>query len=513
MPGVSDTTERLYVDALLDQLGTQPDKPVLRYRRTDLTGGALRSSIFRYARALEALGIGRGCLVALLAPNCPDALAIRYAANLLGAATLFMPALAKRDQQSALLARIQPTLLVVFGETAHLVPEGVTARVVPVGFGADTLRLDQLAAAHSDLPLHSSAMPNELAVIVSSGGTTGVPKCSRRSFTAYSAMVRAEKAEDRRQLVNGALAYISQILVDSTLIGGGTVVLERQYDPAATLSMIESERITDLLLVEPQLFETMDHPDARWRDLSSLRSIAHIGGSAPAILRQRAIRRFGPVLKHMYGASEAGLVSMLASPRYEATVNLPFSAGRIVDGVEVRIRGADGRLLDVGEIGTIETKSAFVAQGYYRQPEAVSSKFRNGWCLMGDTGFIDEDGNLHVLGRASDVAVIDGVFISPTKIEEVLCWLPDVRYAAAYASANGSAGYTWNALVEPWAGRQLEVARCTGILQSVFGTSVSRRVRIVEVDRVPQTEQGKVDRTAIEAILQDESRLQMAANA
>jgi len=167
MTSYSETTEQLYVDALLDQLGIRSDKPVLRYLSTDVTGGALRRSIFRYARALEALGIGRGCLVALLAPNCPDALAIRYSANLLGAATLFMPALAKRDQQRALLARIQPTLLVVFGQTVSFVPEGVTARVVPVGFGADTLRLDQLAAAQSDLPLNSRAMPDELAGIVS----------------------------------------------------------------------------------------------------------------------------------------------------------------------------------------------------------------------------------------------------------------------------------------------------------------------------------------------------------
>src|ERR1700733_10304296 len=121
MTRYSETAGPLYVDALLEQLGIGPDKPILRYLHTDVTGGALRRSIFRYARALEALGIGRGTLVALLAPNCPDALAIRYAANLLGAATLFMPALAKRDQHRTLLARIQPTLLIVFGETVHLV--------------------------------------------------------------------------------------------------------------------------------------------------------------------------------------------------------------------------------------------------------------------------------------------------------------------------------------------------------------------------------------------------------
>ena len=323
MTRYSETAGPLYVDALLEQLGIRSDKPVLRYLHTDVTGGALRRSIFRYARALEALGIGRGCLVALLAPNCPDALAIRYAANLLGAATLFTPALANVDHQKALLARVRPTLLVVFAETVDLIPDGVTARIALVGFGADSLRLDRLAAAHPDQPLHSRAMPDDLAVIVSSGGTTGVPKCSRRSFAGYSAMVRAERAEGKRQLVNGALAYISQVLVDSTLMSGGTVVLDCHYDAAATLSMIESERITDLLLVEPQLFEMMDHPDARWRDLSSLRSIAHIGGSAPAVLRQRAIKRFRPgaqayVWRERGGSGERACATRIRGERQSA---------------------------------------------------------------------------------------------------------------------------------------------------------------------------------------------------
>jgi hypothetical protein len=204
---------------------------------------------------------------------------------------MFLPASANADQRAALLARVRPTLLVLFPETAHLIPDAVDGHVVFVGVGFASSCLDRLARAQSDLPLRTQMRPDDLAVVVSSGGTTGVPKCSRRSFATYSTMVGAANDEDRRQLINGPLAYLSQVLVDTTLIGGGTVVLKRRYDPAETLATIESERITDVLLVEPQLFETMDHPDVDRRDLSSLRSIAHVGGSAPAVLRQRAITR------------------------------------------------------------------------------------------------------------------------------------------------------------------------------------------------------------------------------
>src|SRR6202000_1610214 len=108
----------------------------------------------------------------------------------------------------------------------------------------------------------------------------------------------------------------------------------------------------------PQLFETMDHPDVGRRDLSSLRSIAHIGGSAPAVLRQRAIGRLGPVLTHMYGARQTGLVSILPPSAYEANPDLLACAGRIRRGVEVRLRRADGTLGRAGQCGKIEIRAA-----------------------------------------------------------------------------------------------------------------------------------------------------------
>ncbi|WP_236597187.1 AMP-binding protein [Paraburkholderia hiiakae] len=489
-------TYRPYVDCLLDEFESRAERPVIRYEGTNVTGRALRSAVYRYARALEALGIERGSLVALFAPNRPDAIAIRYAANLIGAAAIYLPAVVDADRRAALLARIEPTLLVVFPETARLVPEATSLRVIQVGCGDAATRLDVLANAQSDKPLPGRSAPNELAVIVSSGGTTGVPKSSCRSFSAYSALVKAPRDEQRRQLVNGPLAYLSQVLVDTTLAGGGTVVLERRYNPAATLAAIEVERITDLLLVEPQLFETMDHRDVPYRDLSSLRSIAHVGGSAPPVLRRRAIARFGPVLTHLYGASEAGLVSTLAPPESSKPALLDC-AGRVRVGVDVRFRHTNGALAASGQPGNIEVRSAAVAQGYWNQPQEATLKFRNGWCLTGDVGFIDKDGYLHVLGRANDIRRIAGRTIAPVDIEDVLCRLPDVRFAAAFAANGGIGDELWRVVVEPWAGRRVDVVRCLRALDVAFDETVASQVRLTQSRSIALTEQGKVDRSAI----------------
>jgi fatty-acyl-CoA synthase len=488
---------RSYVDILLDQLDKRASGAVLRYHDEDVTGHAFRASIYRHARALATLGIGRGSLVALFAPNCPDALAIHYAANLLGAASMYLPAIASAEQRAAFVARLQPTILIAFAQTAHLVPAGVGVRVVHVDTGPASLRFDRLVRVQSAFPMRSCAMPDDLAVVVSSGGSTGVPKASRRSFAVYSMLVSAPSREDRRQLVNGALAYLSQVLVDNTLMGGGTVVLKPHHHAAQTLETIEAERITDVLLVEPQLFDMMDHPDVRRRDLSSLRSIAHIGGSAPALLRRRAIARFGPVLTHMYGASEAGLVSVLSPADYLADPGLLHSAGRIRPDVAVRIRRADGTLAHDGQVGGIEVKSAAVAQGYYHQPVEEARKFIDGWCMTGDVGFVDGKGSLHVLGRAADVATIDGADIGPAQIESQLCALPEVRYAVAVATEDSAHGYRWNAVAVPWPGKRIDTGRCSRKLESTCGVNVARAVKMVAAQQVPLTEQGKVDRAAI----------------
>ncbi|AMV45858.1 class I adenylate-forming enzyme family protein [Paraburkholderia caribensis] len=501
MEAHAETIYRPYVDALVNELKTRAYEPVIRYQGKDVTRGELRSAIYRYARALGALGIGRGAVVALHAPNRPDALAVRYAANLLGAATMFMPALARAESRAVLLARIRPTLLVVFPETAHLVRDAVDQRIVSVGYESPWVHLDRFASVQSDQPLESRAVPHELGVIVSSGGTTGVPKASRRSFAAYSAMVMSARNGKRRQLINGPLAYLSQVLVDTTLIGGGSVVLEREYSARATLAAIESERITDVFLVEPQLFAMMDHPDVGRRDLSSLRCIAHVGGSAPAALRQRAARRLGPVLAHMYGASEAGLVSVLPPPDYATNPARLDSAGRIRPGVDVRLRCADGTLAANGRAGSIEVRSAAVARGYRNQAVESAQKFKDGWCLTGDIGLIDDAGYLHVMGRSSDVAQIDQRIIGPVHIEDVLCRLPDVRYAVAFAANTQGGEHAWNAVVEPWAGQRVDVARCTHALKAAFGELVANAVRLSGTEAIPLTEQGKVDRIAIERTL------------
>jgi acyl-CoA synthetase (AMP-forming)/AMP-acid ligase II len=499
------TTPAPYVDLLMERLAAKGTEIVLRYRGCDISAAELRASIHRYARALAGLGVGRGDLVALFATNSPDAIAIRYATHLVGAAAVYLSVLPEPRRRADLVAQMAPQLLVVFPETANLLDPalllaGFTVPVAVVGGDRDAagVRLDELAAAESDAPLTSRARPDDLAVIISSGGTTGVPKGSCRSFTAYGAMVVNPSPADRRQLVNGKLAYLSQALVDTTLLGGGTVVLHDSFDAGDTLAAIADERITDLFLVEPQLFELMDHPDVDSTDLSSLRAIVHFGASAPPTLRRRARERLGPVVAHTYGASEIGVVSVLSAAEHDPAHPERFTcAGRIHPGVDMRFRRPDGILAEDGEQGSIEVRSPAMAAGYRHRPLEQSAAFRDGWYRTSDLGRLDTEGYLHILGRAVDITWTDGMMISPTLVEDTLCRVPGVRYAVVVTGPERAARM---AAVVPWPGSAVDTDACRAAVAMEHGSEAAASLAVVPLARVPRTEQGKPDRPAIRAL-------------
>jgi fatty-acyl-CoA synthase len=490
----------VYIRKLLQELRRAEYSTVLRYRDQSLTGEALLTLIFQYVRVLRDLGIRRGALLGMFAPNRPEAIAIRYAAHVLGAATVYLSVPPTESQRQALVEQIAPDLLVVFPETIQYLGQRVSVPFVTNGVDkvGSRGRLDVLAASASMDPIDVLADSNDLAVVSSSGGSTGASKGSCRNFAAYTAMVSATRRKHRIQLINGPLAYLSQVLVDITLLGGGRVVFREAYEAGDTLATIEAEKITDLFLVEPQLFELMDDPEIATRDLSSLRSLTHIGASAPKILRLRARERLGPIIGHVYGASETGVVSVLASIDHDVSRPESFtSAGRIQPGVDVRFRAADGRSVNSGETGVIEVRSPAMANGYRNNPSLSSQSFQAGWYNTGDLGRLDGDGLLHILGRAVDAQEINGTLVTPTEIEEALCEHPSVRYAVAVRDADE---HVTIAAVTAWAGSSIEDRACRQAVMDRFGTSAVASFLVVSVDHMPLTEQGKPDRTAIKQL-------------
>jgi fatty-acyl-CoA synthase len=491
-----------HVERILSRSIDDPDAVMLSDRSREFTGRHFYSLVVRLAGALRTAGLHRGDRVAILPTISPEALAVRYAAGLLGCATVYCPNVGSGDRLARFVTRLRADALVVFPETADdaraVIATRAVANLVSVG-RTPSVDVDLLSddVGPESARLTSVAAPGDLAVLVSSGGTTGEPKAIRRSFASWGDLVDIGPTVDRRLLVCTAFAYIAQVLIDQVLVGGGVLVLRDRFDPQELLTTIEAERITHLCLVEPLLVELIDHLDLHRHDLSSLTAISHIGADAAPSLRRRLLQRAGPVLEHPYGASEVGIISSLAGAEYDLSrPALLATAGRPLPGVRVRIHGSDSRQVPPGQEGLIAVSSAHVSDGY--DPVPPESGFRDGVYYTGDIGLLDAEGYLHVRGRAADLRSVNGRPVMPVDVQDALCAHPEVRYAVGVPLHGPTRGFGAAVLLAPAAGVG------TGDLQAFVRERQGGHVvpeAIVIVDRIPITEQGKPDQAAISRLL------------
>jgi 2-furoate---CoA ligase len=201
---------------------------------------------------------------------------------------------------------------------------------------------------------------------------------------------------------------------------------------AGALQLIADEKITNLYLV-PTLYHDLIHNDVFPKtDVSSVRKLGFAGAPMTDGLLKELNAAFKPDLfVNHYGSSEI----------YTFTINQdapkkPGSAGRA--GINQRIRvvklnavGPD-ELAAVGEEGEIiaHLLSDEAFEGYWRRPDSNTKALRQGWYFTGDTGYVDQDGDLFVTGRVDDMIITGGENVSPVEIENCLSLHPAVAEVA-----------------------------------------------------------------------------------
>ncbi|MFI9201063.1 AMP-binding protein [Streptomyces sp. NPDC053048] len=439
MPG-SQPPFRNYVENNLDILGAAPEREVLVHGDRRVTGGELRALVHRLARALRERGVGRGDTVTLLSGNLPEAIAVRYAAHLLGCRVNHLYNKLSAEAQATIVHDVETRALVVDPRYADRAAEIVAQAPVdtvltlgPAGSGSDLL---EEAARQSDEPVASRARPEDVCAIRHTGGTTGRPKGICSTFAQLSGAQTHELiplGEERRQLVCTTLAHAAGMFADSTLYHGGTVVLLEDFDPAAVLAAIERERITHLFLLPPLLYQLLDHPAADSTDASALRAVIYGGCQASPARIADAVRRLGPVLVQFYGQSEAGGITLLTAGEHDLErPHLLRTVGKVMPGVEVSIRDESGAELPSGAHGEICVRSAQIMRGYWKQPELTAEVLRDGWIHTGDVGRLDDEGYLTVVDRLKDMIIVVGGHVYTSELEDLLNSHPDVLQSAVF---------------------------------------------------------------------------------
>jgi fatty-acyl-CoA synthase len=305
---------------------------------------------------------------------------------------------------------------------------------------------------------------------------------------------------DERLLVVGPLYHVGAFDLPglAVLLVGGMLAVMREFEPEATLALIEQERLTGGWMA-PVMLNRSIACEARERfDLSSFRWLIGGGERTP----EERIREFGTLFKAAryidgYGLTEtcSGDTLMEAGREIEKI----GSTGRALAHVQIDIRDEDGRSLASGETGEVCLRGPKVTRGYWKDTEKTSASFFGDWFRTGDVGYLDADGFLYLTDRKKDMIISGGENIASSEVERVVYQLPQVAEAAAVGLPDERWGESVTAVVVLRPGTTLTLeqlrAHCDGKLGG-FKTPKQLVIR----DALPRNPSGKV----LKRVLRDE---------
>ena len=306
----------------------------------------------------------------------------------------------------------------------------------PLG-GDDRPFTDLLAAPHARaLP---ETAPQDPAVILYTGGTTGLPKgviLPQLSFILAGirygesfAVIPGERHFTTLPLFHAAA---QQFGVMGPLVNDMTTVIDRRFSAGEYWNRVRSTKanvidpigsMVGLLNLQPPSPDDRNH---------AVRVAIGITGQVPASVPLEFIKRFGVPLVSIYGLTEAG-GAMITSDRLPTQTPGPGSTGKTHGWAELRIANQDDLPVATGNVGQILLRPTFPHMfmlGYHNNPAKTLESFRNLWLHTGDLGRIDEGGNLHFVGRQAHWIRRGGENVSSFEIEGILSGMPGIAEVA-----------------------------------------------------------------------------------
>jgi long-chain acyl-CoA synthetase len=380
-----------------------------------------------------------------------------------------------------------------------------TARACAATVGAPVVPPPDLAARAPGRP--GVGAGEDIALLVYASGTTGVPRGIQLSHRALLAN-RAQTAALRPAPVTP----VDRVLLSLPLFHsfglaagflqvcwvGATVVLAEQLEPEQVADVLVAQRVSALAGVPTMYRALLDLPAERLRAATANVRLCTSGGAPlPPEWLAAFHEATGLAIVEGYGLTEAGPVvttNPLGAPPK------PGSVGRALPGVELRLVDTDGRPLepddedeelDDGDTGLVAVRGPNLFSGYW--PDGAGGPDADGWFRTADVGFLDADGDLHLVERSSDVVIVNGFNVYPREVEQVLLAIEGVTEAAVVGQRDERAGEVVKAVLvtDPAAGVDEAAVRafCAQRLARFKVPAV-----IVFVRELPRTPTGKIAR-------------------
>ena len=506
----SDETLQARIDVLAAQ---RPDDPAYITAEHRVTWAEYARRAGEIAAALGTLGLARGDRVAVLLPDGPTIHAAFIGIAKAGLVTVGIGARAGEQEIAHLLSRTGARVLVTHDTMRDRAARALQAELAGRGVAVEHLMvvpdfpaephqpiLIEGAPAAAAAPPGPGVGPDELFMINSTSGTTGLPKCvmhTQNRWRYFHHLAARAGGFGADEVFMGAVPApfgfgLWTAHFSPAILGCPTVVMAK-FDADAALDLIERERVTVLCCVSTQFIMLLNAQAARKRDLSSLRSMFTGGEAVPYERAAEFEAVTGAAVLQFYGSNETGALSGTTSR--DSRERRLRTAGAIIPEMEVRLFDPDTGADITGSrtTGQPGCRGPATCLGYWDDPAANAKLFTaEGWMLMGDIVEIDEAGSLRVVGRLSDFIIRGGKNISAPAIEEEIACHPGVALVAAVPAPDPVFGERVAIYVTP---RQGVVVTLDGIVAHLQARGVSREwfpEYLVLMDELPRSSGGKL---------------------
>jgi acyl-CoA synthetase (AMP-forming)/AMP-acid ligase II len=471
-----------------------PDRVVLIDGPTgyEMTAGALMDGIRRLAGGLKARGIGKGTVVALMAPNCPEYVTVFHGIAYAGATvttinpTYTAPEVAHQLADAAAVLLITVPAFLAVARTAS--PE---MEIVVIGEADGAAPLLSLMGAPLAVQEPVDAA-RDIVVLPYSSGTTGLPKGVRLTHRNLVANV------DQSLVVIGCDAgawavgflpffhiYGQTVLMNMHLAAGAGVVTMPRFDLELFLTLASRHATPTLFCAPPVAVALAKHPMVENFDMTAVQRF--FSGAAPLSgeVADAVARRLGCVSVQGYGMTEMSPVSH-AVPQGQVRAG---SVGLTVPSTEIRIV-VDGADAGVDVAGELWVRGPQVMAGYHNRPEATASTLtEDGWLKTGDLAEIDADGYVFIRDRLKELIKVKGFQVAPAEVEAALLTCELVKDAAVKGVLDDEAGEVPVAFVVAADGAD-EAAIRAHLATCLAPYKLPRSITFI--DTIPKSASGKI---------------------
>jgi fatty-acyl-CoA synthase len=484
-----------------------PDSVAFVDGDTALSYRTLGERISQAVASFRSLGLARGDGVVQLSGNRHEVFVVMAAAYMMGLRSVTLHAMGGVDDHAYIVQDAEALVFIAdpaYAERAqalrercdgvrHWFSHGSTVEGSLPDFWA-------LAAGFAPARLVPEALATDVIRLAYTGGTTGKPKgvmLANRSVWLQAVLLLAARdlPHDLCLLCPTPISHGAGAMIVPTLWRGGTVVLQRGFDPERFIDALEKHRANMAFLVPTMIYTLLDHPRSRTADFSSLQTLSY-GASpmSPARIRE-ARARFGPVLAQSYGQTEcpSNILQLTQDDHCRTDVDTSTAAGMPYPGVTVVLLDEHDQPVQPGSVGELCVRSPLVMDGYWKQPELTAQALRNGWLHTGDMARQDGFGFFHLVDRKKDMIVSGGFNVYPKEVEDALTTHPDVAAAAVIGVPDEKWGEAVKAVVVLKSGATADADGLKALIRASKG-AVNTPKTIDFVDQLPLTPLGKPDK-------------------